>query len=261
MIFKFLQAFYKKMVQLQSPSPSLQAYSIASSTKKKPAKFTIFTECSQLTLDPFWQQVFEECSRGKFPKGSGIDSDGTTVYFRGKQNANGTMNAKNMVSYKLQTTPEEIFTSLKKLFQEQLNIKSNLDKAELRAELDDICDNLRESYGSSWQQIKRKKIKDPIIRRYILDLKSQYNLNDYETAEVAQIIRLGFLFNWITNENVVYEDQHIIEIQTLTFDEEERIFELAEPDVYYKREYKPKKTRLSTLWSKHLIKPINRYTL
>lgn len=33
--------------------------------------YPIFTECAQFTIDPYWQQVFEECSKGHFPRGSG----------------------------------------------------------------------------------------------------------------------------------------------------------------------------------------------
>jgi hypothetical protein len=238
---------------LPSPSPSP---SQTPGTPNKKIVYPLFADCAQFTLDPYWQQVFEECSRGKFPRGSGIDSEGKVVYFR-----NRTSNNRNYVSYRLKKNPEQIFKDLKRLFQEQLNFKSNRDRQEIRAELDDICKDLQESFTGSWQKIKRKKIKDPIIRRYILDLKEQYDLNDKETAEVAQIIKLGFLFNWIANDQVVYENQRIQEIKTLHFDDEERTFELDEPNTQSKREYKPKPFKLSSLWEKHLERPKNRYLL
>lgn len=221
----------------------------------------IFSDCAQFTLDPYWQQVFEECARGKFPRGSGIDSEGKVIYFRNKATANNANNNRNYVSYRLKKNPEQIFKDLKMLFQNELKFKSNQDRKDIRAELDDICKDLQESYAGTWQQIKRKKIKDPIIRRYILDLKETYNLTDRETADVAQLIRLGFSFNWISNEEVVYEDHHILNIHTLQFDPDERIFELEEPDTLYKREYKPKILKLSNLWGKHLEHPKNRYAL
>ncbi len=222
--------------------------------KKRP--HPIFSECAQFTLDPYWRQVFEECSRGKFPRGSGIDSEGRVVYFR-----NRAPNTKNYVSYRIKESPEQVFKDIKKLFQEQLNFKSNKDRQEIRAELDDICKDLQESFTGTWQKIKRKKIKDPIIRRYILDLKEEHDLTDKETAEVAQIIKLGFLFNWIPNEQVIYHDQRILDIKTVHFDPEDRTFILDEPKTLYKREYKPKLLKLSTLWDKHLEKPKNKYVL
>jgi len=218
--------------------------------------YPIFVECAQFTLDPYWQQVFEECAKGHFPRGSGIDTEGKVIYFR-----NRTSNNRNYVSYKLKENPKQIFKDLKQLFQEQLNFKSNRDREKIRAELDNICKDLQETYTGCWQKIKRKKIRDPIIRRYILDLKEQYSLDNKETAEVAQIIKLGFLFNWIPNNQVVYEDQRILGIKTLHFDEEDRSFELDEPNTQYKREYKPKLQKLSSLWAKHLKQPKNSYIL
>nr|QBK87616.1 MAG: uncharacterized protein LCMAC201_05290 [Marseillevirus LCMAC201] len=220
--------------------------------------YPLFVDCAQFTLDPYWQQVFEECSRGKFPRGSGIDSEGKIVYFRNRTSNN---NQRNYISYKIKKNPKQIFKDLKQLFQDHLNFKSIKDRQEIRDELDDICKNLQESFTGSWCKIKRKKIKDPIIRRYILNLKKTHNLNDKETAEVAQIIKLGFLFNWISNDQVVYKDQQILDIMTLHFDSDDRSFNLEEPNTLYKREYKPKLVKLSTLWEKYIEKPHNRYML
>lgn len=221
----------------------------------KKVLFPVLEECSKLTLDPYWKQVFEECARGKFPRGSGIDASGKLLHFHSKNSTKG------YITYKLQNTPEVVFTDLKKIFSEDLNLNSNKDRQDIRNELNDLCKDLQDTFTGSWVQIKRKKIKDPIIRQYILDLKSKYNLSNAETAEVAQIIKLGFLFNWIPNENVDYENRQILEITNLHFDENERVFDLEEPFFEYKREYKPKMYRLSSLWSKHLEKPRNCYVL
>lgn len=216
--------------------------------------YPIFLECAQYTLDAFWQQVFEDCARGKFPKGCSIDHSGETLYFKNKI-------SKSVVIFKLNDSPEQIFKELKVLFQDQLNIKSNIDREEIRAELDQICKTLQESFTGNWQQIKRKKIKDPIIRRYILDLKERHKLSDRETAQVAQLIKLGFLFNWISNENVIYQDQQIVDIETLQFNEDDRTFQLEEQITAGYREYKPKMLKLANLWEKFLEQPKNRYMI
>jgi len=222
----------------------------------KKVNYNCFAECAEYTLDQFWKHLFEDCAKGKFPRGSSIDSQGTTVYFKGKQ----TLNTKNYISYKMipNNAPEN-FKNLKKLFQEHLNYKSNQDRQDLVTEVDDKCNDLKEDYTQDWQNIKRKKVKDPIIRRYILDLKEQYNLSDKETSEVAQILKIGFLFNWISNENVIYNDQKIKDIVILSFDAEERMFKLTEPAAHCKREYKPKINKMSSLWESD--KPKNRYIL
>jgi len=216
----------------------------------------ILYECSELTFDPYWKQVFEECAYGKFPRGSGIDSTGNVLYFKKKGG-----NTRNYISYRLKKDVELVFLDLKNMFHEHLSLKSTQDRQDLRSELDELCKDLQESFTGTWPNIKRKKIKDPIIRKYILDLKDLYSLTNKETAEVAEIIKLGFLFNWIPNENVIYKDRQILDIKNLKFDEEERTFDLEEPDIDYKREYKPKLMKLSTLWKKHLLISKNSYLL
>lgn len=211
----------------------------------------IFHECAEYTLDPFWQQVFDECARGRFPRGTSINAAGNIVYFRNKDNS--------FTSYKLDKTPEVIFQDLKELFQKFLNFKSHQDRQDIRDELDNICRDINEIFAGDWKKIKRKKIKEPIIRKYILDLQKEYSLDSKETSQVAQLIKLGFLFNWINNDDVDYKDQRILNIKTLHFDETERTFELEEPDTPQKREYKPKPIKLSTLWDKWLDSPKNRY--
>lgn len=244
----------KKGVTKTRTADSKPSVSSVGSIGSKKILHPIFIECAEFTLDPYWQHVFEDCARGKLPRGSVIDATGRVVHFRCKSS-----DSRNFISYKLTGSPEKILQDLKKLFQEHLNLKSRKDRLDIGAELDIICEELQSSYSDTWKNIKRKKIKDPIIRRYILDIKEQHNLTSKETAEVAQIIRLGFLFNWISNENVIYQDRRILDIINLRFDPEERTFEIEEPVVVGRREYKPKISRLSTLWHKHLKEPKNRY--
>jgi len=218
--------------------------------------YPILNEASEYTLDPYWKQVFQDCSRGKFPRGCSIDNVGETIYFKKMIG-----NVQQMVSYKLNKTSEQIFKDLKKMFQEILILKSNRDKQKIKEEFDDICRDLQETFTGGWQNIKRKKVKDPIVRKFILELKEIYELDDKQTSELAQLLKLGFLFNWIDNDDVIYEDQKIVGIKTLHFDPDEKSFQLEEPGFFLKREYKPKVNKLSVLWEKHLEQPKNRYIL
>lgn len=218
----------------------------------------IFLECTELTLDPYWKQIFEDCARGKFPTGSSIDNAGTTLYFKTK---NSKPNARNYITYKLGDNPETVYMDMKQIFQEQLLHKSNQDRLKTREEIQDICDELEKTYKGDWNDIRKKKIKDPIIRRYILSIRDKYELDNNETEDLTNILKLGFLFNWIPNEAVIYNNQEINDITSLHFKEESRTFVLDEPEKPTKREYKPKTHKLSDLWDKHLSKPKNSYSL
>lgn len=235
-----------------SPIPSDQ-------TTEKPPRFPIFKECSNLTTDPYWRQIFAECSKGRFPRGSSINSVGTTLYFRSKQNSTAKQN--NYISYKIGSNPEQLYEDVKEIFHRELGLRSKRDRKQIREELDNICMDIKEKYSDDWKDIKHKKIKDPIIRRFILQLKDQYNLSNAETSAASQIVKLGFLFNWISSEQIIYENKQIIDIDSLHFDEEKRTFKLDQPETKHKREYQQKPIYLSTLWNKYLEKPLNRYLI
>ena len=227
--------------------PSIQ------STPSRKVSFPIFNECAQYTLDPYWQHIFEECAKGKFPRGCSIDSEGVFMYFKNK---NG-----NTTSFRVKGDPEVLFMELKQQFLDSLGLKSKNDHLVIQEEFNSMCKDLQESYKCTWDKIKGKKMKDPIVRKYIIKLKEEYELDKAETTQLAQILKLGFLFNWIGNNQIEYEDQQIINIKSLHFDEETRLFDLDEPPVKMKREYKPKLIKLSSLWLKHLETPKNSYIL
>jgi len=133
-------------------------------------------------------------------------------------------------------------------------LRSDKDRKDIRDELDGTRQTIQELFAGDWIQIRRKKLKDPIIRSFILDIKEKYNLTLLETENVYKIIRLGFMFNWIPNNAVVYEDQKILDITSLHFNPKTREFELEEKSQKYKRTYKPKKVKLSSLWAKYIAR-------
>lgn len=218
----------------------------------------IFMECSELTLDPYWKQIFEECAKGKFPTGSSIDNTGSTIYIK-TQKTKG--NSRSFLTYKLSDNVETIFVDLKEMFQKHLLHKSKQDRLLIAEEIQDICRDLREVYNGDWKDIRKKNIKEPIIRRFILSLQEKYSLSIRETEDLTNTLDLGFSFNWIPNDAVVYKDQEIKEITILHFCEKTRTFQLEETEKAIKREYKPKVHKLSDLWDKHLKKPKNTYSL
>lgn len=211
-----------------------------------------FLECAKLTNDPYWIQVFEDCSRGRFPKGSCMDSTNTSVYIK---------NVKINQSYKLTGIIPQDFLALKKLFREILHLGSVQDRKEITNEIDGLKDRISLTYNKEWKDIRKKNIKDYIIRTFILDLKKEFNLTHEKTTQLSRLIKLGFLFNWINNENVVYENKNILEIKNLIFDESLNQFDIEVDNTISKREYKPKLLKLSGIWKNANINTINSYIL
>src|SRR6202030_3589455 len=115
-------------------------------------------------------------------------------------------------------------------------------------EIDGLKDRISLTYNKEWKDIRKKNIKDYIIRTFILDLKKEFNLTHEKTTQLSRLIKLGFLFNWINNENVVYENKNILEIKNLIFDESLNQFDIEVDNTISKREYKPKLLKLSGIW-------------
>lgn len=208
-------------------------------------KNELFLKASNFTLDPYWIQVFQDASKHKFPKGCSIDSQQKQFYIKkGKFNT----------IIKLETDPQLLFCQVKKCFQEKLDVKSNLDNMLSIVESDTLSTNFQETLTKDWANIKQKKIKESFIRKYILELKEYYFLTPEETKNLTIIIKIGFSFNWITNENVVYSKNRILQIKNLYYDSETRLFDIDKPIIKVKREYKPKKNKMSVLWKKFLEK-------
>lgn len=202
-------------------------------------KFPIFMECVDYTVDPYWIQVFEDCAKGKFPRGSGIDKTGKTVHFKIKN---------EIIWFSLPEEPSEIFIKLKEKFQDILRLKSNIDRDKTRDEMNLLKKNIEENYSKTWKNIKKKSIKCSLIREYTLSLKEKYELSEEQTIKLYNLINLGFIFNCITLDHVIYEDKKITDITSLIYENNEFTFDSEIK--FSKRKFVPKSIKLSSFWNK-----------
>lgn len=217
-------------------SPSLNS-------PKTKLKYPHFTDLLDYTVDPYWEQVFENCSRGKFPKNSGYSSSTDSIWCKDSRQ-------KETFWIKLTGQPQTDQLSLKSFFKKHLNLKSKLDKSHNRNQFNLLKQELEQSYTGTWKEIKKKSVKDALIRAFILDLKKKHSLNFEETINVSRTIRLGLLFNWISADHIVYdsENRSIENIKNLAYDNKKRTFSLDFPAKLAKREYKLQQSKLLDLW-------------
>jgi len=207
----------------------------------KKLKNPYFYEFINFIVDPYWEQIFENCSHGKFPKNSGFANTTNSVWCKDSKQ-------KETFWYKLIGDPQTDFLNLKNFFKTNLNLKSKLDKIHNRDQFNLLKEELEKSYKLSWKEIKKKSIKDALIRNYILSLKENYNLDFDKTIILSRVIRLGLLFNWISSDHIDYKDKKIIDIKNLEYDEEKKEFRLQCPKKLAKRELKNQKSKLKDLW-------------
>src|SRR5690606_24638495 len=112
---------------------------------------------------------------------------------------------------------------------------------------------------NSWKKIRKKKIKETIIRNFVLDMKKERTLTDDQTVQLIKLIKLGFMFGWIDGDNVKYEQGKILKIRGLRFIKETGLFEFKEPKIIAKKYVAPKGIKMSNLWKKNIENPRNRY--
>lgn len=201
-------------------------------------KFPVFEEYK--TVDQYWQKVFENCSKGRFPRKSGYDPNKNAVWFRDKE----------VYWYTLTGDNKKDQSELKKHFQTHLKMKSEKDMTKNREQFNKLKNELDKSYTGEWKTIKKKNIKDSLIRQYILDLQETHNLTNNQTIELSKLIRQAILFGWITQDHIKYseKDRVITGLTNLEFTDGE--FILKKKITKSKREYIEPKNFLLNLWRK-----------
>ncbi len=169
--------------------------------------FSVFLDCRQWTLDPYWQEIFYQCSIGKFPKGLFMSKDGSLIVY--------TKGQKEIVS--IDGTSLDIFQVMMKIFKEKLNLVSNRDVKKQKKEILLLKEKLKESYGGTWKQIKPKKIRNSLLLNFVIDCKHKYKLSSVKIKQLFSVIKLGFIFKSINSDDIDYSHGKIHKIKGLTF--------------------------------------------
>ncbi len=169
--------------------------------------FPIFLECKEWTLDPYWQEIFTQCSVGKFPKGLRMTKDGSLIVFNGK--------TREIVS--LDAEPFDVFQIMMKIFKEKLCLISDRDIKKQKKEVQKLKEELKEGYQGTWKQIKPKQIKNTLLLNFVIASQKKYNLSQKDAERLLSTIKLGFIFKTITSDDVDYSDGVINGINGLTF--------------------------------------------
>lgn len=221
-------------------------------TEKRNEKKVIhehFEKCSQFTLDQYWKQVFKDCARGKFPKNTMYNINNSMFHIKGKKEE----------IYILTEDPKLDFQELKRLFSDELNMRSEQDKKHILDKMIGIRKQIEDSYQGDWKQLRKKNVKDAILRDYILIMEYKYNLNEAELQQLWKTITLGVSYNWINDKTIIYNDRSIDEITNLKFNEITREFLIEKPNNTIKRSIDIRCSKLSSFWEKISENPRNRY--
>ena len=210
-------------------------------------KYSIFVDYLQYLTDQYWYKVFEDCSKGKFPKKSGYDEGNNSIWFK---------NGNIVIWYRLSNNPENDLNAIKKHFKEYLKMYSENDRKENKHLFDVLKKELDKNYIGDWKNIKKKNIKDSLIRHYILSLKDKHNLTIEETITIFKDIRQAIIFGWITSDDVVYSDKNreIENITSVVINPDKTVTIKYTPTKITEKEYcSDNLTMLVNLWRKKLL--------
>lgn len=221
----------------------------------KPILYPVFEKCACLTDDVFWQYIFMDCSRGKFPRN-----------FSFKNNLLTYRKANKMLRLEIMNSASEVFTTTIDFFQSSGGIMSAKDRERMKKQEDEKLLEIVNPNDDDiiWKNIKTDKMKDILIGEFVEVLTKKLKLNEEERRELITTIRKGFMLKYFTNSNIEMINGKISEIDGLIIDQETREFSI-DPDFISnkpskqfiglgieKEESKPIVDFLET-WTKYLI--------
>lgn len=188
-----------------------------STKKEKPVLYPVFERCSQISDDSYWQTIFSDCARGKFPR-----------YFY-YQNGLITWRKGNKIDRVLvsedPTTDDiyDVYNISTDFFRAKAGMYSVADKERMKKEEERLLSE-KKCKDFIWSNINKKKVKDLLITDYVASLSRDYNLSETEKTDLITTIKSGFLLKYF--KNVEMEDGRITDIEGLVWNDDKERFEI-----------------------------------
>lgn len=169
--------------------------------------YPFFIECCKYASDRYWKSIFEDLAYGITPYGTYINKDFLTCNYKDKE-----------FVYKIQKkNPKDIYNELYYIFKTKLSLMS---REEIIQKKDDINNNLEDiNTYDDWASIKKKNLKEVMIERFVIEVKSKYNLTTKQSKNLVSIIFLGFVFKVFISSDVKVKEGKIECINGLDFSE------------------------------------------
>ena len=175
---------------------------------KKDIVHPVFLRIASQMDDTFWKYIYEDLSYAKCPYGIYISNDNICCNYKDKKFCYNIYSSNN---------PSVIFKEICELFKDKFGLLSKKDKLlknkmfiKKQEEINDILNN-------SWSNIKRKNIRVMLIEKFVINQSLKYSLTLHQTKELYNKIILGLLFKTIHKGSIVYENQNIKEIKSISF--------------------------------------------
>jgi len=175
-----------------------------------------FLNCQDHTLDNFWRSVFYSCAINKFPKGVKYDNNKNTLSVKYEKNRK----VKIDIFHLQMDDSLKLFEKLIFIFKELLDIRSEYDISISKKEFDDFRKLNEIDLDIEWKKLKPKSLKNNILMAFVSKEIKSKNIDQRKLKKIYNQLQLGFLFKYLSNDDVVYEKGEIISINGFDFVEE-----------------------------------------
>jgi hypothetical protein len=172
---------------------------------KREIIYPIFLECSELSCDTFWKNIFEDLAYGQTPYGTYISKGFFCCSYKNKE-----------FSYKIEKNDvQELFSDIQELCK-RVGILSYEDKIQKKIDFKNAESDMK-GIRMKWCSIRKKNLKDFLIENYVIRMKKEYNLDYKQAKYLNYVIFIAMIFKIITIKDIEYEEGEIKNIQGISF--------------------------------------------
>ena len=172
--------------------------------------FQIFLDFSERIDNPEWKTFFHKLYTGKFPHGYSYRNQ--TLFFRKR-----TKIEKLDIQDNSNETMNKVITFFKN-YGGFSNISENGNIFDYLVSQTPVFKN--------WKDIRSKKTKQFFIQKYVDEEIEKNNLSASEKRSLLDTIHTGFLLKSIESSDIEFNEQRIMQIKTLKWNENIRKYEL-----------------------------------
>ncbi len=193
--------------------PWLQTPALTNRSKQRNLKpenvvlYQKFEEYVDNMKDPFWADIFKQCSYGKFPRG---------ITYR--NNVLSIKKGTKIISEELSNDVNTGIDQCLEFFKEHGCLRSDLDIKNEKEQISHCGINNKRLSELNWKSIKNKSMRNKLITEYICKISKERNLNKKQKLDLKTMINLGFILKLFSPDHVIFEHGNIIEIRGLKWD-------------------------------------------
>lgn len=210
---------------------------------KKEVLYPIFLECCQYTDDIFWENIFEELAYGKTPYSTYISKNFLCCSVK-----------KREFSYKIENKPpEQVHDEVYDLLTNKVGLLSQREKAKKKQSFSDLEETRKET-RKSWNDIKKKNIKELLIELFVSDMQKKYSLSIKQSQYLLAVIGIAMAFKIINSDDIDYTDGRIQNIEGIRFERRKIVFDrdMYDIDTVHIPHMSVDKKIMSDTWVKYL---------